>query len=160
MPFLPDELILEILAYLDAFSLRQFGYTSKASFAFSSHDDLWKSLFLTDHPVGQVDWRGTWRRTVLRLNAMQEAKINCENVVSEALVQPFLNATINLARYKKIKDSIPRFGRMDRKQFADGWYAKPFILTDIVREWVAYKKWTIEYLLSQFPSSDATFQIE
>jgi hypothetical protein len=160
MPFIPDELILEILTYLDIYSLRQFGYTSKASFAFSKHEDLWKTLFLANNTGGKVDWRGTWRRTVLRLTLEQEARINCENVISEALVQPFLNATIDLTKYNNIKDSIPRFAKMDAGQFAEGWYAKPFILTDIVPEWTAHNKWTLEYLLSQFPSSDATFQIE
>jgi hypothetical protein len=160
MAFIPDELILEILTYLDSSSLRQFGYTSKASFAFSSYEDLWKTLFLATHTSGQVDWRGTWRRTVLRLDATQEARVNCENIVSEVLVQPFLNATIDLTRYKAIKDSIPRFGRMGAEKFKEGWYAKPFILTDIIPEWPAFRKWTMEYLLSQFPSSEATFQIE
>ena len=160
MTFLPDELILEILSFLDPRSLRFFGYTSKSSLAFSRHEDLWKSLFLCLHKSGQVDWRGTWRRTVLRLNAEQEARINCENVLSEVLVQPYLNATIDLSRFERIKDSIPRFTSMDSEDFGGGWYAKPFILTDIVSKWPAYTKWDIEYLLSQFPSGDATFQIE
>ena len=160
MTFLPGELILEILSFLDPPSLRLFGYTSKSSFAFSIHEDLWKSLFLSHHKSGQVDWRGTWRRTVLRLNADQEARVNCENVLSEVLVQPYLNATIELSRYERTRDSIPRFKRMEGVEFGGGWYAKPFILTDIVSKWPAYMKWDIDYLLSQFPSGDATFQIE
>src|SRR5208282_1273781 len=97
------------LSFLPAQSLRQFGYTSKASFAFSCHEDLWKSLFLSIHTTNQmIDWRGNWRRTVLHLDTSQEAKINCENIVSEVLVQPYLNATIDLSRFEKIKDSIPR----------------------------------------------------
>jgi hypothetical protein len=160
MRFIPDELLLEILSYLDPLSLRQFGYTSRASFAFARHEDLWKSLFLAEHPKGQVDWRGSWRRTVLRLYNSDEARIRCENVVSDALTQPFLNSTIDLSKYQRIKDAIPRFTEMDAELFGDGWYAKPFILTDVVTKWPAFKKWTIEYLLCQFPSSDATFQIE
>jgi hypothetical protein len=160
MTFLPDELILEILSFLPSRCLRQFGYTSKTSFAFSFHEDLWKSLFLSTHKSGQVDWRGTWRRTVLNLNADQEARINCENIISEVLVQPYLNATIDLSRFERIKDSIPRFTMMGSEEFGGGWYAKPFILTDIVPKWPAYTKWDIQYLLDQFPSGDATFQIE
>jgi hypothetical protein len=160
MAFLPDELIIEILSYLSPRSLRYFGYTNKTCFAFSFHEDLWKSLFLSTHKSGQVDWRGTWRRTVLHINALQEAKINCENVISEVLVQPYLNATINLSRFERIKDSIPRFTSMEIEEFGGGWYAKPFILKNVVSKWPAYKKWDIQFLLDQFPSSDATFQIE
>jgi len=160
MPFIPDELILEILSFLDAQSLRSFGYTSKASYAFSCHEDLWKSLFLFTHESGQIHWRGTWRRTVLNLDKSHEARISCENVISESLAQPYLNATIDLSRYEKVRDSIPRFKAMRGDEFADEWYAKPFILTDVVERWPAFKKWSIEYLLEQFPSSEATFQIE
>ena len=49
---------------------------------------------------------------------------------------------------------------MESAEFGGGWYAKPFILTDIVSKWPAYTKWDMDYLLSQFPSGDATFQIE
>ena len=160
MAFLPDELILEILSFLDAQSLRNFGYTSKASFAFSRHEDLWKQLFLSTHKSGRVHWRGTWRRTVLQLDRPHEARINCESVISEALVQPYLNATIDLSKYEKVRDSISRFARMSTDRFTREWYAKPFILTDVVKQWPAFKKWSIEYLLEQFPSSEATFQIE
>lgn len=160
MAFIPDELILEILGYLDSNSLRQFGYTSRASFAFSCYEDLWKSLFLATHKDGRVNWRGTWRRTVLQLDQSKEARISAENILSEVLVQPHLNATIDLSRFGRIKDTIPRFAKMSQDEFNGEWYAKPFILTNVVEKWPAFKKWTIDYLLQQFPASDATFQIE
>lgn len=162
MDILPDELIIEILSYLPAHSLRLFGYTSKSCFAFSSHEDLWKSIFVSTHKQGTVDWRGTWRRTVLSLTSEQEAKINCEGVISELLTQPYLNASIDLSPYSRIKDSIPRLatalftGSDQRRSEA---FSKPFILRHIVEKWPAYKKWTLPYLLEQFPNQ-ATFQIE
>ena len=160
MTFLPDEMILEILSFLDPHSLRFFGYTSKTSFAFARHEDLWKSLFLAIHTSGKVDWRGTWRRTVLRLNAEREAQINCETVLSEALAQPYLNANIDLSKFEGAKDRIPRFDEMTSDDFGREWYAKPFILTGVASKWPAYSKWDIPYLLNQFSSDDATFQIE
>ena len=160
MTFLPDEMILEILSFLDPHSLRFFGYTSKASFAFARHEDLWKSLFLAIHTSGKVDWRGTWRRTVLRLNAEREAQINCETVLSEALAQPYLNANIDLSKFERAKDRIPRFEEMTSDEFGQEWYAKPFILKGVASKWPAYTKWNMPYLLNQFSSDDATFQIE
>ena len=162
MDILPDELIIEILSYLPAHSLRLFGYTSKSCFAFSSHEDLWKSIFVSTHKQGTVDWRGTWRRTVLGLIPEQEAKINCEGIVSELLTQPYLNASIDLSPYARIKDSIPRlsaevFTSSDKLRIE--YFSKPFILGDIVHRWPAYNKWTLPYLLTQF-SNKGTFQIE
>jgi hypothetical protein len=158
--FLPDEILLEILSFLPCTSLRFFGYASRTCFAFSCHEDLWKSLFLATYSSGPVDWRGTWRRTVLRLEADQEAKVNCENVISEVLVQPFLNATINLSRFERAKDEIRRFTTMSTRDFADRWHSTPFMLTDIVSRWPARTKWSMKYLLEQFPADRATFQIE
>lgn len=43
---LKDELINEILEYLDAQSLIQIGSTCKALYAFSRSEELWKTLFL------------------------------------------------------------------------------------------------------------------
>ena len=43
---LPDELIIQVLEYLDSTSLLQLGATCKAFYAFSRLDDLWKALFI------------------------------------------------------------------------------------------------------------------
>ena len=43
---LPDEIIVQILEYLDASSLLQLEATCKALYAFARFEDLWKSLFL------------------------------------------------------------------------------------------------------------------
>lgn len=42
----PDELIIELLGYLDATSLTLLGATSKAFYAFSRHEELWKTLLI------------------------------------------------------------------------------------------------------------------
>ena len=43
---LPDELIVQILEYLEARNLLQLGATCKALYAFARFEDLWKSLFI------------------------------------------------------------------------------------------------------------------
>lgn len=43
---LPDELVVQVLEYLDSTSLLQLGATCKALYAFSRLEDLWKALFL------------------------------------------------------------------------------------------------------------------
>lgn len=44
--WLPDELIVESLEYLDARSLLQVEATCKALYAFTRFEDLWKRLFI------------------------------------------------------------------------------------------------------------------
>ena len=43
---LPDELILQLLEFLDHRSLSILGFTCKALYAFCRFDDLWKTLFI------------------------------------------------------------------------------------------------------------------
>jgi hypothetical protein len=43
---LPDDLILLLLEHLDSSSLRRFGATCKALYAFTRSEDLWKRLFI------------------------------------------------------------------------------------------------------------------
>ena len=47
---LPDELIIQVLESLDAASLKQFGCTCKALYAFSRFEDLWKTLCIEYEP--------------------------------------------------------------------------------------------------------------
>ena len=43
---LPDELIIQVLEFLQKVSLLQLGSTCKALYAFCTFDDLWKSLLI------------------------------------------------------------------------------------------------------------------
>lgn len=44
--FLPDELIIQLLEFLDHKPLLTLGFTCKALYAFCRFDDLWKKLFI------------------------------------------------------------------------------------------------------------------
>lgn len=43
---LPDEMILQLLEYLDTRSLKDIGFACRFLYAFCQLDDLWKALFL------------------------------------------------------------------------------------------------------------------
>lgn len=43
---LPDEMILQMLEYLDTRSLKDVGFTCRFLYAFCQLDELWKALFL------------------------------------------------------------------------------------------------------------------
>lgn len=46
LAYLPDELIVQILEFLDATSLLKLGKTCKALYAFAQFEELWKALFI------------------------------------------------------------------------------------------------------------------
>lgn len=46
LQILPDEMLMQLLEYLDAHTLRLFGYTCKFLFACCMADDVWKAIFL------------------------------------------------------------------------------------------------------------------
>lgn len=43
---LPDEMLMQLIEYLDARTLRLLGYTCRFLFACSMSDDVWKTIFL------------------------------------------------------------------------------------------------------------------
>ncbi len=45
---------------------------------------------------------------------------------------------------------IPRFSNLSPFQFSRSWTNKPFILTEPVKEWPAYRDWSLQYLLKKF----------
>lgn len=45
---------------------------------------------------------------------------------------------------------IPRFSNLSPSQFSRSWTNKPFILTEPVKEWPAYREWSFQYLLETF----------
>lgn len=51
LAFLPDEILVQVLEYLDGASLKQLGCACKALYAFSRIEDLWKTLCIEyEHP--------------------------------------------------------------------------------------------------------------
>lgn len=48
------------------------------------------------------------------------------------------------------RNSIPRLSNLTPSQFSRSWTNKPFILTEPVKEWPAYREWSLRYLLEKF----------
>lgn len=106
-------------------------------------------------------WRGTWRATFLGIPPEHVSSISCRNVFSDVLYRPFQCAHISLAPFTS---NIPAHNEIDRlpdltyEAYANDWTNKPFILTEPVKEWPIYGKWTPEYLLETYP--DVKFRAE
>ncbi|KAJ5780647.1 hypothetical protein N7457_005807 [Penicillium paradoxum] len=149
---LPDELILLLLEGFDGPSLLSIGRTCKAFYAFTRAEELWKALFVRD-PREDFTWRGTWRSTYLNIPASKVPFVDCSQLFSDSLYRPFNCAHISLDPYvSKIptRNQIPRLPDLSPEEFQANWTDRPFILTEPVKAWPAYKDWTIGSLLSKY----------
>ncbi|XHG09515.1 hypothetical protein AWENTII_012571 [Aspergillus wentii] len=157
---LPDELILLLLEFLDSPALLRIGRTCKAFYAFTRAEDLWKALF-TWSPPPSFSWRGTWRSTFLNLPPSQVSILDCSNLFSDALHRPFYCAHISLTPYVSnipTRNKIARLPNLTPEEFQENWTDKPFVLTEPVKEWPAYKDWSVETLVSKY--KDTVFRAE
>ncbi|CDM32233.1 hypothetical protein DTO006G1_2199 [Penicillium roqueforti] len=149
---LPDELILLLLETLDGPSLLSIGRTCKAFYAFTRAEELWKALFVRD-PREDFTWRGTWRSTYLNIPASKVPMVDCSQLFSDSLYRPFNCAHISLDPYvSKIpaRNQIARLPDLSPEEFQAKWTDRPFILTEPVKAWPAYKNWTVGSLLARY----------
>ncbi|KAK3394706.1 Clavaminate synthase-like protein [Podospora didyma] len=149
---LPDEMLMQLLEFLDQHALRLLGYTCRFLFAHCISDDLWKSIFLESELANQssFEWLGTWRATLLSLPQDQPIQIDCGDVFSDVLHRPFVCSNISLQRFTAnipARNEIDRFKDLSYAEFAEKWSTKPFILTKYIQSWPAYQSWSVEKLL-------------
>ncbi|KAL2022819.1 hypothetical protein VTK56DRAFT_4635 [Thermocarpiscus australiensis] len=152
---LPDEMLMQLLEFLDKRSLRLLGYTCRFLYACCMSDDVWKTIFLESElgKKSSFEWRGSWRATVLGLSPEQSILIDCSTVFSDVLHRPFVCSYISLHSYAKsipATNEIARFDDLSYEEFAEKWSKKPFILTRCIQSWPVTKTWTLDSLLSQY----------
>ncbi len=150
--FLPDEVICQVLEYLDASSLQNVGTTCKFFYAFSRLEDLWKSLCI-EHLPSPKTWHGTWRGTYLKISKERLSKISCTGLYSDILHRPFLCANISLFSFcSKIppRNEIARLSNLSTHEFSNKWTDTPFILSEPVKQWPIHERWSTETMLEKY----------
>ncbi|PGH05434.1 hypothetical protein GX51_02958 [Blastomyces parvus] len=160
LALLSDELIIVLLECLDSTSLLRLGATCKALYAFTRAEELWKALFIANPPKN-FTWRGTWHATYLNLPTTKIASPDCSHLYSDVLHRPFYCAHVSLSAYTSnipARNQIPRLKNLTPAEFQESWTNRPFILTEPVKSWPAYRDWSIEYLLKKY--ANTTFRAE
>lgn len=125
--------------------------------AYTSHGILCSAQFLliacSRSPPSSFTWRGTWRSTYLNLPPSQIPNIDCSHLYSDSLHRPFYCAHISLDPYIRsipARNKIARPPNLSPEEFHENWSDTPFILTEPVKEWPAYRQWTTESLLANY----------
>ncbi|KAJ2986786.1 hypothetical protein NUW58_g4862 [Xylaria curta] len=171
---LPDEMILHLLEYLDATSLRKTASTCRFLYAFGQLDELWKTLFLdisgpgvsklssqNNHEEKGPLWKGTWKATYLQIPTEAQSKLDCSNIFSDVLHRPFACSHISLGKYAStipVSNKICRLSDLTYDEFAQNWSDTPFILTDCAQAWPVCHEWNIQQLDGEF--SNVNFRAE
>lgn len=84
---------------------------------------------------------------------IQEPRVDCSNLFSDALHRPFYCAHVPLAQYASNipeQNKIALLSDLSGEELSSDWFDKPFILTSPVKQWPIYRSWTIEYLIENY----------
>ncbi|KAK6460043.1 hypothetical protein DFJ63DRAFT_257937 [Scheffersomyces coipomensis] len=171
----PDDLIMELISFIDDIeTLKNLSQVSKIMYAFLYDEDFWKQVYIK-HKFENIEWRGSWKNTVLKSNPKNQAKIKlADNLLcSDLLYRPYQISQINYELiFKNIineeeiyhNDALQnnlrplpsgRIARipesdLDLQQFNDEYHDQPFILTNNNKD--RWPQWSLASLLDRFPS--------
>lgn len=189
-----EELMMEILGYIDdSQSLKNLSHTSRVFYAYLYDEELWKKLYTEKvqamekqgQEVPLLKWRGSWKLSVLGLDAKYHANIQMPGnlVCSDLLYRPFQCSQVDYDKiFAKViaeeemyhQDSlrtqqpldflvlpagrIPRFPEsyLTQAMFDNQWHNQPFVLTN--KDGARWPRWDLELLLRRF--SDVRFRQE
>lgn len=98
---LPDDLIVQILTYLDKDSLLKLSHVSKFFYGFTTFEEIWRNMYTSSTPEQRKSkkiefekWTGSWRSSILKF-PMTVYEINCNFIYSDLLFEPYSNSQIN-----------------------------------------------------------------
>lgn len=174
---LSDAVLLVVLASFDANTLLALRAASRAFFAYSFHEPLWKDLVVSRANGKLGHWDGSWRKTYIRSfgrcnNSPSEwptDSIRTPGIYSDELYQPALCAHTSLIRYFLPHPTRPRctIARADALSLtADSFsrlYAipsKPVLISNAMNDWSSLQQslWTMDALETRF--KDISFRAE
>lgn len=156
---IPDALLLLLLEWLDEDALLKLSRTCRGLFAYATHDQLWRDLALNS-PTDDFTWRGSWRSSLLRLSK-PSPRVDCRFLFSDALYRPFQCTNVSLPAFSENippNNRIKRLSELSLGDFTTTWANKPFVLTEPVKNWAAYREWDGRQLLAQY--GDVRFRAE
>lgn len=97
----------------------------------------------------------------MRLPESHEVRIPLPTLFSDALYRTFHMSQISLAPFVTkipLQNQIHRFANLTAGEFNTGYANTPFILTEPVKTWPAYKQWTYKKLVAKY--GDVKFRAE
>ncbi|KAI8813943.1 hypothetical protein BJ742DRAFT_734809 [Cladochytrium replicatum] len=145
-------------------NLCRLSQVSKVFYCFVVADDVWRTLTIRDFgdSGGFAPFAGTWRRTYaithLSRNSLSEdvphfPSISVRNFYSDHLFAAWRCTSIPLEDVcDPSHENIERRSKLSLDEFISQYAEqnKPVVITDVVTEWPAFKKWTDQFLVSEY----------
>ncbi|KAJ3350717.1 hypothetical protein HDU83_009445 [Entophlyctis luteolus] len=178
---LDDALLVAFLAdprlLPDHRSVLRLAQCSRAAYIFCSFDDIWRSRCIarfngTFGPVFGLSWKNTFKSACVRLGHSLPLPERSEvTETTPACVSPFFSdylfcswrcaaTPLDLLCRTSAPENIDRRSKLSVSDFIAEYDAPgiPVILTDVVPQWPAFTKWSMQYLADSFP--DVVFRAE
>ncbi|GMH29017.1 hypothetical protein Nepgr_030860 [Nepenthes gracilis] len=153
---LTDELVIEILGFLDGSHLGVLATVSKSFYIFCSHEPLWRTLALEKLNGGFLYTR-SWRTTYIAahypgfaVSRIGLSGLAIRDFYSDFLFQSWLCASLEMKSDWLKRDNIPRRRGISVEEFVLNFEEpnKPVLLEGCLMKWVAMKKWDRDYLVA------------
>ncbi|KAJ4978442.1 hypothetical protein NE237_009222 [Protea cynaroides] len=152
---LTDELVLDILGFLDGTHLGVLATVSKSFYVFCNHEPLWKNLVL-EYIKGGFSFNGSWKSTYISafyhyfpvLNNGSSG-LEVRDFYSDYLFQSWLCASLEMKQEWLERDNIERRRGFSVEEFVLNFEEpnKPVLLEGCLENWAALEKWDKEYLI-------------
>lgn len=153
LQILTDELVLEILGFLDGAHLGVLATVSKSFYVFTNHEPLWRNLVL-DNLVGGFLYNGSWKSTYVAafypsFACAGSLVLNVRDFYSDYLFQSWLCANLEMKSEWLERDNITRRKGILIEDFVLNFEEpnRPVLLEGCLDNWVALEKWNRNYLI-------------
>ncbi|BGP07373.1 lipase 2 [Rhodotorula toruloides] len=171
---LPDELLLgSVFSLLEGEDFVRMAGTSKAFFAWSCVEGMWKGLYIQRTQGLLLRWWGSWRASYINSfirpstesspaptfeHPLPSSTISTPTLHSDVLFQPALCAAFDACSIFRSPSFVSSIPRMSGKGLSPASLpAEPVILTDLMSSWAAMspspsRRWTLDHLARRFPT--------
>ena len=170
---LKDEVIVEVLSFLNGIELSQIGTVSTCLYCFSLTSDLWRDIYLRQFKTSNsINFFNTWRDTFVieycKNNNRKQHLKQCDLIHKPIKVDGFFSDYLHRlwtchsfdlpilcpGIFKHNDDiSIPRidFNSYSYEEFIENYEKlnKPVVIVNATKDWTAMEKWTNDYLINE-----------
>lgn len=146
-----DELILEILSYLDGYSLARAVCSSRFLYCFASAEEFWRSLVI-EKTGGSFEYDTSWKRTFAAQNSSEKQSEQRDltlGIASDILFRPWYCASVRISQtWLRTQNVDTVENTISSEEFLDRFEGKlrPVVIKGGARTWPAFQKWDRRYL--------------